>query len=448
MSDKLRYKEIEAQKAADAKKKAEDDAKAAIEAAIKLEKELKEAEEVAYRESLKVARKYIIDTAVTDPISTVVDKTQSGTVAFYHEFLKNHLYTSFEKALEEYKTAKASGDSVAIAAATEALVEAISSVYDTAGQVVNIAKVTATKYENAVAGYKLIVEENAYTEKFVDLMFEKNGEDYKIILSGLETISLEILINLMSKIRNKINDNYVNVDLGYFCIRILDKLYQNKDNLTDDEKHLVTVLIEIIRKLKYKPQQFIIDLLNVLYMWLPVFINTQDYIGENERILDSLINRNDFEKYSLIVDCHIELKEKYNIVISEIQKRELIKAIDLESDKTLIYSLCFNYQNMKYISNNSVKALSASDFTFSCVDKEDGETCEGIPNDAYYVLEKITISDTSITKITIPSTYTDSYGTWDVEAIATDAIVSTGPLTLTKLSLPTKDIVLSNIKPP
>ena len=161
----------------------------------------------------------------------------------------------------------------------------------------------------------------------------------------------------MSKIRNKINDNYVNVDLGYFCIRILDKLYQNKDNLTDDEKHLVTVLIEIIRKLKYKPQQFIIDLLNVLYMWLPVFINTQDHIGENERILDSLINKNDFEKYSLIVDCHIELKEKYNIVISEIQKRELIKAIDLESDKTLIYSLCFNYQNMKYISNNSVKEI-------------------------------------------------------------------------------------------
>ena len=201
------------------------------------------------------------------------------------------------------------------------------------------------------------MEENAYTEKFVDLMFEKNGEDYKIILSGLETISLEILINLMSKIRNKINDNYVNVDLGYFCIRILDKLYQNKDNLTDDEKHLVTVLIEIIRKLKDKPQQFIIDLLSVLYMWLPVFINTQDHIGENERILDSLINRNDFEKYSLIVDCHIELKEKYNIVISEIQKRELIKAIDLESDKTLIYSLCFNYQNMKYISNNSVKEI-------------------------------------------------------------------------------------------
>ena len=39
MSDKLRYKEIEAQKAADAKKKAEDDAKAAAAAAAAAEKE-------------------------------------------------------------------------------------------------------------------------------------------------------------------------------------------------------------------------------------------------------------------------------------------------------------------------------------------------------------------------------------------------------------------------
>lgn len=39
MSDKLRYKEIEAQKAADAKKKAEDDAKAAAAAAVVAEKE-------------------------------------------------------------------------------------------------------------------------------------------------------------------------------------------------------------------------------------------------------------------------------------------------------------------------------------------------------------------------------------------------------------------------
>ena len=41
MSDKLRYKEIEAQKAADAKKKAEDDAKAAAAAAAVAEKEAK-----------------------------------------------------------------------------------------------------------------------------------------------------------------------------------------------------------------------------------------------------------------------------------------------------------------------------------------------------------------------------------------------------------------------
>ena len=39
MSDKLRYKEIEAQKAAEAKKKAEDDAKAAAAAAVAAEKE-------------------------------------------------------------------------------------------------------------------------------------------------------------------------------------------------------------------------------------------------------------------------------------------------------------------------------------------------------------------------------------------------------------------------
>ena len=39
MSDKLRYKEIEAQKIADAKKKAEDDAKAAAAAAVAAEKE-------------------------------------------------------------------------------------------------------------------------------------------------------------------------------------------------------------------------------------------------------------------------------------------------------------------------------------------------------------------------------------------------------------------------
>ena len=41
MSDKLRYKEIEAQKAADAKKKAEEDAKAAAAAALAAEKEAK-----------------------------------------------------------------------------------------------------------------------------------------------------------------------------------------------------------------------------------------------------------------------------------------------------------------------------------------------------------------------------------------------------------------------
>jgi hypothetical protein len=99
------------------------------------------------------------------------------------------------------------------------------------------------------------------------------------------------------------------------------------------------------------------ELLKLLYDWLPIFINTENYFPEEERLLDSLINRGDFDKYSLIIKLHVELKKNYSILLSEEQKNKIMQTMTLEKDKTLLQTISLNYQNMKYISNDNVKDI-------------------------------------------------------------------------------------------
>ena len=140
----------------------ENDAREAILAAIELEKALKEQAEVDRRESLKLARKLIISISTTEPIANETDAAISGTTAFYVDYLVNTQYPEFKKLVDALKAAKASGESVEEAAA--AVVTGLESVYSTISQIISKANRSIANYENAVAGYELIVAEDAYTE--------------------------------------------------------------------------------------------------------------------------------------------------------------------------------------------------------------------------------------------------------------------------------------------
>lgn len=202
-----------------------------------------------------------------------------------------------------------------------------------------------------------------YAEKFAEHILSKDEKDFKTILESFEVIPLEYLAPIISQINSKFEKVTANKELVTFCIRILNDLYSEKNTLNSNKKNMLRSIFNIFNKTKYKSSDEIASLLEILYKWLSVFINTEDSFPEEERILDSLVNRGDFDKYSLILNLHIELKEKYGIELSEKQKLEIFKTLVIESDKTLLFTLCLNFQNMKYISNNNIKEIF--DFIFS-----------------------------------------------------------------------------------
>ena len=69
--------------------------------------------------------------------------------------------------------------------------------------------------------------------------------------------------------------------------------------------------------------------------------------------------------------------------------------------------------------------------TFTCIDKETGNVCDGDSYETYYRLDKISV-DSSVTTLELPSTYNDV----NVEEIASDVIESSQALNLDTLILP------------
>jgi len=196
-----------------------------------------------------------------------------------------------------------------------------------------------------------------YSEKFVELIIQRSKEDLEIILTSLKKHSFNKLGPIMSQLNSKFEKLSSTVELYNFCLRILDILYMKKDCLNSNEKSLTRNLFKIIDKIKLDSLENITELLTRLYKWVPIFINTKNNIMQEERIVDDLINRWDYDKYSLIIKLHIDLKKKYGVLLSSEQKDELMKVLKCEKDKTLLYTLCFNYQNLKFISNNTVNEI-------------------------------------------------------------------------------------------
>lgn len=116
-----------------------------------------------------------------------------------------------------------------------------------------------------------------------------------------------------------------------------------------------------------------------------------------------------------------------------------------------ILSITFCCLFIFFFTNNKVEAIDDSAFTFSCIDKNKtgaNVSCDKDTTNLYYRLDSVNITgeeSLTLAELTIPSTHTitiDVEGeeavilTGFVEEIASNAIVSTNPLTLQTLNLP------------
>jgi len=167
------------------------DAEAAIKAAIELEKKLAEEAEMARREALKLARKQIL--TIGETVKNATDSSMANAPAYYINVLNTIQYPDYLAALDQLKAAKASGDAAKIEEAEKLAIEKFESICNTVTSIINSATNNIAAYEKAVAGYELIMDENAYTENIRTQLKATLDEakQYYDILLGYDDIAME-----------------------------------------------------------------------------------------------------------------------------------------------------------------------------------------------------------------------------------------------------------------
>ena len=75
--------------------------------------------------------------------------------------------------------------------------------------------------------------------------------------------------------------------------------------------------------------------------------------------LDNLINYGDFAKFSVLINCYLSLKKNSGHELSDKEISTLLEGLEsYDSKKVYRYTLCYNYQNLKYLAQNKSAVFS------------------------------------------------------------------------------------------
>ena len=189
--------------------------------------------------------------------------------------------------------------------------------------------------------------------QFARIIVELSEEQFNKAIASLRLIPDSILVNILYEMRSNREKIPSKRGLVNVCVDILDDLLKCENTLNDLSKAIFELLSAIDIQDAFAVQRTI----EAIAPWLEITIDDgQSFVGEHN-ILTNLINNGDFYKITVLINSYVTLKKLNGHVLSEEELDMFIKVAKLNDDKIGRYTLCYYYQNLKYISPKNKRII-------------------------------------------------------------------------------------------
>lgn len=187
------------------------------------------------------------------------------------------------------------------------------------------------------------------TREFVNFLFERNEEEINVVITSFKELQNNLLASVIHAVGahvDKLNSTEVLVNT---CLDILDSLI----NISSIDRCLIKNIFSLLSKIKRQSKENIVRTLTSIRPWLSISIDEEEAFSGGNHFLTNLINYGDFDKFSVLLNCFVFLKKNDGHDLDEEEIEMILKNLEQDSSKRVFrHTLCYNYQNLKYISKD------------------------------------------------------------------------------------------------
>lgn len=192
-----------------------------------------------------------------------------------------------------------------------------------------------------------------YSKQFTNIVFKQAEENISIILNKLVNAPSDKTKFILYDIRTYLNEIVSKEIIINVCIALL-----NEHKLeTESDKSIAQTCFTIISDINIQNETYVNKIFSCILPWLELSLNTKDILNSDSDVLTNLINNGDFDKYSVLFDCYIFIKKFTDYVFSDEDLSRFVSLLDNEINSIFKYTVCYNYQNLKFIAGEKSKII-------------------------------------------------------------------------------------------
>lgn len=201
--------------------------------------------------------------------------------------------------------------------------------------------------------------------EFVRLILGKSEAQQIIIIPTISKLPSPLLKDVLYELRSKRDKIISEKVLIDTCLDILNNIIATSPmDIT-----IAKIIFELLSDIDTQDELTVDKILSCIDPWLNLSIDGDAVFIGDSHILTNLINYGDFYKCSVLLNCYI-VKKKFDSTNPLDENIELLLELlnNDNSNKTIRYTLCYHYQNLKHLSNDSALKIFHKIFNYEPFD--------------------------------------------------------------------------------
>lgn len=190
--------------------------------------------------------------------------------------------------------------------------------------------------------------------QFAMLVLELNAEQFDEVVKCLKTIPEAIRIGVLYQFQSNNSKIPSPKVLADNCLEMLNEMVES--NAVNDE--LAKAIFGLLSDINVQDEDVVNRILKCIRPWLKISIDKSVAFSGDHHILTNLINSGDFDKITVLLNSFIALKKIKEYTLSDADIELLVDAMAHDNaNHTVRLSLCYYYQNIRYVAPQKFKTL-------------------------------------------------------------------------------------------
>jgi hypothetical protein len=182
--------------------------------------------------------------------------------------------------------------------------------------------------------------------QFARIIVELSEEQFNKVIASLRLIPDSILVNILYEMRSNREKIPSKRGLVNVCVDILDDLLKCENT----RNALSKAIFELLSSIDIQDELTAQRTIESIAPWLDRTIDNGQMFSGEHHVLTNLINNGDFYKVTVLINSFVTLKKLSGHVLSDDEVNMFAQAAKLQDNNQIVkYTLCYYYQNLKYI---------------------------------------------------------------------------------------------------